>query len=286
MSWPSQGVHEGLDFALYRADDITQRDDKHSIKGKAVSKSLITDFIADPAAWKASPPKKQTTAMKGGSLFDCLLTTPGEIASRYVISPFAEFRSNTAKAWRDEQEAAGIEVVKEEQMQFARAQLIAVMDHPSAAKIINGSQKQVAFRHATKYGFDSKGMIDILTKDPDVIVDLKNCEPGAMESKRSMQRYIFEWSLHIQAGCYNQGLEIATGETRRRFKFIFVTSKAPIRVAVIELPLAAILFGADQYRAGIKRFSECMESDRWPSIWDGEVELDLPEYAYADGGEG
>jgi hypothetical protein len=64
-----------------------------------------------------------------------------------------------------------------------------------------------------------------------------------------------------------------------------VTSKPPHRVAVVELPMAAVIFGADQYAAGINRFAECLESNRWPSIWDGEVEIDLPEYAYTEKGD-
>jgi len=283
--WPAQGVHESVPFATYRADDIKQHDDRNTVIGKAVSKSLIVDFMDDPAAWKASPAKAQTSAMKAGSLLDCLLTTPEEMNSRYTISPYADFRSNAAKSWRDDQIASGTEVVKEDQIAFATDQANAIMAKPEAAKLIRGAMKQVAFRHHTKYGFDSKGLIDYVPTDPETLVDLKSCEPGALESKRSLQRHIFEWGYHVQAGAYAEGYSIASGEERAKFKFIFVTSKYPLRVAVIELPLAAILFGADLYRAGMKRFSECMESDRWPSIWDGEIKLDLPEYAYTDGGD-
>ena len=77
MNWPAQGIHHGVPFATYRACDITQTDTIETVAGKSVSKSLITDFIPDPFAWKQSPPKKQTAAMKCGSLFDCLLTDTG-----------------------------------------------------------------------------------------------------------------------------------------------------------------------------------------------------------------
>lgn len=283
MNWPAQGVHEGIPFELYRSDDIKQSDDRHTVKGKSVSKSMITDFIPDPSAWKAKPAKIQTAAMKGGSLFDCLLTCPEEFDSRYAISEYTEFRTNESKAWRDIIEAGGMEVLKPAQLELAQAQVAAVIAKPEAANLIFGSRKQVAFRHATKYGFGSKGLIDIVPNDDSLLVDIKTCQPSAMESKRDLQRHIFEWGYHIQAGAYCEGWTIASGQERSRFKFIFVTSSAPFRVAVIELPLAAILFGADQYRAGMKRFSECIEADRWPSIWDGEVELDLPEYAYVEG---
>ena len=285
MSWPAQGIHESVPFSTYRADDITQADDKHSVIGKAVSKSLIVSFMEDPAAWKASLPKKQTKAMRGGSLFDCLLTTPGEIASRYIVSPYADFRTNESKAWRDEQETMGVEVVKQSDMDSARAQLMAVMDKPEAAALINGSRKQVAFRHRTKYGFDAKGLIDIVPTDDETLVDIKTCETSALESQRSLIRHIVKWQYHLQAGSYCEGYSIASGQERTKFKFIFVTSSAPFRVAVISLPLPAILFGAGLYSAGMQKLAVCLDADRWPSIWDGEVTLDLPEYIYTEGGE-
>ena len=285
MNWPAPGIHECIPFDAYRADDIRQTDDKHSVIGKAVSKSLIVSFMADPSAWKASPPKVQTKAMKAGSLLDCLLTTPKEMKSRYTISPYDSFRTNEAKAWRDEMGASGVEVVTQDQIDLAYTQVDKIMSHPAAARLLKGARRQVAFRHKTKYGFDAKGLIDIVPEDDETLVDLKNCEPRALESRRSLSRYIMDWSYHVQAGSYCEGYSIASGSERIRFKFIFVTSSAPFRVAVIELPLSAMLFGADQYRAGMKQFAECMEADRWPSIWDGEQELDLPGYAYVESGD-
>jgi len=51
-AWPTPGIHEGIPFATYRADDIRQTDTAETIKGKAVSKSLIVDFMADPQRGK------------------------------------------------------------------------------------------------------------------------------------------------------------------------------------------------------------------------------------------
>lgn len=285
MNWPSPGIHESVPFADYRSDDIRQSDTAESIKGKAVSKSLIVDFMADPLAWKASPPKSTSSAMAAGSLLDCMLTTPHEFADRYAVSPYDSFRTNESKAWRDEMEASGVEVVTQDKIDHANAQVSAIMAHDAARKLFFGSKRQVAFRHATKYGFASKGLIDIVPECDETLVDLKTCQSSALDSRRSLSRYIMDWNYHVQAGAYCEGFSIASGSERTRFKFIFVASHAPFRVAVIELPMAAILFGADQYRAGMAKFAECMENDRWPSIWDGEVTLDLPEYAYMEGGD-
>jgi len=270
---------------LAHADDIRQTDTIKTLKGKAVSKSLIIDFMADPSAWKATLPKVSTKAMKSGSLLDCLLLTPGDMRSRYAISPFNDFKTNEAKAWRSVQNEKGIEVITSEMMETATAQSNAILAHDAARKLLNGARTQIAFRHKTKYGFDSKGLIDIEPLEADLLVDLKQCSPSALESRRSLQRYIYDWDYHVQAGCYCEGYSIASGHERSRFKFIFVSSKAPFKVAVIELPLPAILLGSDQYRLGLSKFAECMETDHWPSIWDEEQIIDLPEYAYTEGGD-
>lgn len=284
-TWPKQGIHTGVPFAIYRACDITQRDTWETVKGKSVSKSLICDFIEDPAAWKASSRKEPTGAMQAGSMLDCLLTEPHTFHDRYIMSEYAEFRSDKSKAWKAEMEAAGKVVFKRDQFDTAQAQLAAIKDKPEALALLNGAQFQVAFRHNTKYPFGSKGLIDILPDDSETIVDLKTCQSSALESRRSLAKHIYDWGYHIQAGSYCEGFEIATGEQRHKFKFIFVTSAPPFRVAVVELPLRTVLFGADIYRMGIARFAACLESNTWPSIWDGEVELDIPEYAYNEGGE-
>jgi len=278
MSW--HGIKTGLSFADYRSDDITQSDTIATVKEKAISKSLICNFIADPWAWKNSPPKAQTKAMRAGSVLDCLLTEPRKFDERYAISPYKDFRTNDAKAWRQAIEDEGRSILTESDFEAAEAQLRAIKAKPEAVALLDGAQFQVAFRHPTKFPFYSKGLIDILPDDGETIVDLKTCEPSAMESKRNLRRHIYEWLYHVQAGAYCEGYSIASGEERTKFKFIFVTSKAPFIVAVVELPFAAISFGSDIYRNGAKRFAECLEHNTWPSMWHGEVELDIPEYAY------
>lgn len=276
------GIKQNIPFSLYRSDDITQSDTWQTVTDKAVSKSLICDLIEDPAVWKASVKKEPTSAMQSGSLLDCLLTEPDKFETRYVMSEYDKFQSNESKAWRQEMEDAGLVVLKQDQFDSAQSQLMAIKSKPEAAELLDGAQFQVAFRHKTKHPFASKGLIDILPNDGETIVDLKTCQASALESKRSLRKYIYDWMYHVQAGCYCEGYAIASGQERTRFKFIFVTSTAPYRVAVVELPFAAISFGADIYRNGVNRFATCLESNSWPSLWDGEVELDLPDYAYND----
>jgi len=280
VNYPTNGIHHNVPFGIYRSDDINQNDTIDTVKDKAVSKSLICSFIEDPGAWKYYPKAKPTMAMRAGSLIDCLLTEPLEFKNRYVVSEYDEFRTNASKEWRTEMEASGLVVLKQSELEAAQSQLIAIKSKPEAAAILDGAQFQVAFRHATKYPFASKGLIDILPADGETIVDLKTCAPSALESKRSLQRYIFDWMYHVQAGAYCDGYALATGEERTRFKFIFITSAPPFKVAVVELPYSAIALGADVYRNGLKQFAECLETDTYPSMWDGEIELDIPEYAY------
>lgn len=274
------GVHYGMSFADYRADDFSRNDTWETAPNKSVSKSMITGFIKDPSVWKQPKEAKTTAAMRSGSLLDCLLTTPDQYSHKYVISPYAEFRTNESKAWRTEMEESGVEVIKEDQYTFADMQLNAIKAKPEAAGLIKDAQFQVAFCHKTAYPFTAKGLIDILPNDKETLVDLKTCEPSALDSKRNLQRHIYDWAYHVQAGAYCEGMSIASGNEYTRFKFIFVSNKPPVRVAVVELPFSAISFGADIYRNGIKYFAECLERNYFPSIWDGEFELDLPQYAY------
>ena len=280
MNWPEQGIHHGVPFSIYREDDITPADTRETVIGKAVSKSMLTKFAEDPGTWKRSIRKETTAAMRTGSLVDCLLLEPDKFETRYALSPYADFRKKEAQEWRSEMAKGGVEVITEDQMATAQDMVDACKNHYDAGALLYGAKTQLAFRHATKHGFDAKGLIDAVPLAEDTLVDLKTCRASALENKRSLQREIFEWGYHIQAGAYLDGFNIAGGEERTRFKFVFVSSAPPHTVAVIELPLAAILLGAEQYRAAMQRFADCLMDDVWPSQWDGTVELDLPEYAY------
>lgn len=276
------GISHGIPFSAYSECNISKYDKWEDVAGKSVSKSLITKFIEDPWAWRNAPRTEPTRSMQAGSLLDTLLTEPDKFHTRYVMSEYDEFRTKESKAWRDEMEAAGMIVLKQDQFDYAQAQLNAIKAKPEAASLIKGAQFQVAFKHKTKHPFNAKGLIDIVPTDKETLVDLKTCEPSALESKRSLARHIHDWLYHAQAGAYCQGWSIASGQDRTRFKFIFVSNKPPFRVAVVELPFSAIMFGTSIYMNGIDQFAKCLENNYFPSIWDGEVELDLPQYAYTD----
>jgi len=269
-----------VDFSAYRGKSITPRDTIKTAVGKTCSQSLIKSFIQDPALWKISPRREATPAMKAGSLLDCLITQPDLVEEKYIISPYAEFRTNEAKAWRDSQTAT---VITQADMDAAEAQSLAIYAKPEAYALMRDAKMQVGFQHKTKHVFDSMGLIDVVPTDPHTLVDLKTCQPAALESHRSLQRHIFEWGYHIQAGAYCEGYSIASGEDRHKFKFILVPSKPPYTVAVVELPLSAILHGAKIYTQGMAMLADCLERDVWPSMWDGEVQLDIPSYGYQEG---
>lgn len=282
IAWPAHGIHFGVPFSIYRSDDITQSDTWETAQGKAVSKSLIADFIEDPGTWKASKRKEVTASMGFGLLVDTLLLEPDKFETRYTVSPYADFRKKEAQEWKSEMEAAGIEIVTEDRLASAHDACEAVRNHDAAGAILYGAKTQVAFRHKTRHGLASKGLIDIVPLAEDTLADLKTCSQSALENKRALQRHIYEWGYHIQAGAYLDGWNIASGDERTRFKFIFVTNSEPFRCAVVEIPLSAILLGSQQYQSGIERLVDCFERDEWPSQWDGVVDIDLPEYAYIE----
>lgn len=268
-----------MTFEQYRADDFTPQDTWADSPHRSVSKSLIVSYLDDAKAWRQSVKKKQTLAMKKGSLFDALLTDEANFDDLYVLSPYADFRTNEAKAWRDTNNK---EVITQAQLQDAQDQRAAVMDHEAAAKLIKHGQFQVPFFHGTKHPFRSKGLIDLIPLEPRTIVDVKTCQAGALDSIRSLQRHIVDFGYHIQAGAYSRGYTLATGNRIDTFKFIFVTSTRPFRVAVIEMHPNAVHFGNQIYQRGMDAFAMSLETDVWPSKWDGTNEIDLPEYTYND----
>ena len=69
----------------------------------ALSKSVLWKFAKNPHKWHATKdaPFAPTASMAWGSLVDCLILDRGSFGDRFAGSPFPDFRTKEAMAWRD-----------------------------------------------------------------------------------------------------------------------------------------------------------------------------------------
>lgn len=152
--------------------------------------------------YELSKTKEATPAMINGSLKHDLLLSPEEFKSNYAIfqSSFDSFRSNAAKAERDEfyaqAEAQGKTVVSADQL--AKAQVTRDNLWSNYQHIIEPAEKELSVTNIVN-GVPIKGRIDLLGVDEKVI-DLKSIPSITVHKCRQI---IGERFINVQLAWYN-----------------------------------------------------------------------------------
>jgi len=281
------GLYPGIRTKDYFA--LNKAKTESGIEYRIPSKSLLAQFAKNPRAWKDDPEFKTTAAMNAGSLLDCLLLTPNEMGSQFIlkptgmpnrphkhldegvpVSPTAKKTQEAVLRWQNfEIEAAGKAVVTSDQIMTARRAAENVKRSKLGGYLLNNCETQVAMFH-----FDNdvnmwvKGMIDILPNKNsdfgDCIVDLKSTS-GFLPSE--FRKICWNFSYHEQAALYLLMYNAITGEDRERFLFLVSDSKNNNDCGVLEMDKEWIEMGQESVLAKLSYYARCVEKDNWPGAY-------------------
>ena len=180
------------------------------------------------------PDTSKSDALVQGALFHDTLEQyiPGGdiiLPCAYTISPYDDFRTKEARTWKADQEAAGVQVIKQAVWDNVREMVKALVQHPAIKKLFGMPQiREGAFR-AELAGLQVKIKPDLLvmTNTGLVCVDYKTAESVAPER---FGRKAFDYGYHLQSWLY---CEILTQLTGLPVKFLFaaVEKEAPYAMA-------------------------------------------------------
>ena len=249
----------------------------------AVSKSTLWKFAKNPAKWFKTRHEKlePTASMVWGSLVDCLVLQPHELAECFAVSSFADFRTKEAQAWRDSQTVPVITLAQVEEAKKA-AELIRA--HHFAGAMLDGSTCQVSalsegLDPETGERFTGKCRVDIVPGASgafgDWLIDLKTTQSIA-----KLPSTIADFGYHVQAAWYLDMFNAASGEDRTRWGFIFQESEAPYEIAVVELDPEDIAAGRKWYLRALSQWCQSHKTGNFPSPWDDEIKVvSLPGWA-------
>lgn len=267
MTFPSPGVHYGVSERDYHAIGHDQG---------FVSKSLLWKFAASPFKWKHGPPFKTTKAMDFGSLVDCILTG-GNINADFAVAEYKECRTNEAKAWKAAQEESGKTVIKEVDLCEARIAVDAIRSNSFATEIMQDATFQASVSLSgnepeTGESFQAKCRLDIVPDKEgaygDWIFDLKT-----VSDLNDLGKTVANFGYHGQAGLYLDLWNIATGDNRTRWGFIWCESSPPYETAVTEMDPEDIEAGRIWYREALALWCKCQRDQNFPSKWEDEIKV-------------
>lgn len=212
-----------------------------------------------PAIGQRPDDRKETTALYMGSLVHRLALDKGD---EYVISPYDEYRSNEAKAWRDETRAAGIIPVKQKDYDVAEQMAATVraaivketQGHPYETEVV------IAWKRGDRW---CRLMLDVWCPALLLGLDAKTCM-GADDL--SIDR-AFASGYGRQDAWYLEGIEVVTGNTgHAKFGFLFVEKEAPWLDRFAESTEAMRHGSRLEIERAFRTFDACMSAGEWPGF--------------------
>jgi hypothetical protein len=232
--------------------------------------------------WRFAPKEfSPTGAMSWGSLVDCFLLTPEEVAKTVVFSPYADYRSKAAQEFKKEIEASGRVLMKADEQDAINKAVSILKSDRLAGPIIENSNKQVILLNEIQ-GVKFKGLVDIAPIGADYLCDLKTTSDFSI---RGFSNTTAKFGYHIQAGIYLKLWNLCNPDDQRRgFRFIWQDSSAPYEVAVTELPTADIEAGSEWAAFQLDRLIKATDENKWPNILGDKIAvIGRPTWAtYAD----
>jgi len=258
----------GVDFDVYR-------------KAAGVNVSSLKDLARSPLHYRhAKDNQKPTTAaMSLGTAAHCATLEPERFAEAFITWTGGIRRGKEWDAFKADAEAAQRLVLTEDERDTAQAIAEAVRACPEAMVYLRHGHAEVSMAwHHDEPVMLLKGRVDWLTvvDGCDVLVGLKttrDLRPRKFAAQAADLCYHWQWSF------YADGFERITGRTPLMVEIV-VESAAPHAVAVYRIPEHVLERGRQEYREALEQLARCEARGVWPGPVVGEVEFDLPAWAY------
>lgn len=264
----SPGVHR-IEADAYHRDPCAEPSLSSTLARLILSRSPLHAWTASPRLNPAWEPIEKKTFDIGRAAHRAVLGAGGD----YVAYPAEYLASNgaastkEAKAWAEEQRAAGRTPLKADEVDQVGAMADAVQRQLAAMGIKLDPARSELSAIAEIDGIWCRAMIDNAPTDPrQPLYDIKSTTDASPEA---LAKTIATYGYDVQAAHYLAVWKAATGEDRK-FRMIFVEKEAPFGVSVAELYRkpsheADWFDHANALASEARRiWGECLTSGVWP----------------------
>jgi hypothetical protein len=198
---------------------------------------------------------------------------------RYAVRPaaFKDWRTDAAKAWRDEQVAAGKAVLVPDDLEVIEGIARQIACHPIAGHLLTGHvEKTLVWKDPT--GVWLKSRPDVIPTADGVVADLKVM---ASAKPSDFGRSIRDHGYHLQAAMTSIAMHKLFGVKVTDFVFVVAEKSPPYPVSVIPLDPDWIYWGRRQLRRAVNTFARCVETGEWPG-YPPEQTAYIPRWAQTE----
>lgn len=265
-------------------------------KHPAISRSSLKDFWDNPWAWKKGLPERESKGMSFGKLVDEALFYPAYCEDHYIEEPLEyentkgeqkpwNYNADRCKEWRENVRIHRCEPISKSLKEDVEKAIGNIRMDALCAEILNKAKTQVMITAEVVIDGQTipvKTLIDavpMVAKDhvfSDIIADLKTARSI---KTHVMEREVDKYWYHVQAAMCLDLWNAATGEKRYHFMLFGVKNVSPFPVFHKELDNDFIRCGRRDYKLALKKYAECLKSDKWPGE-DGDMlgDLTCPSY--------
>ncbi len=194
-----------------------------------------------------------------------------------------DWRTNAAKAWRAEQEAAGKSVILPADAAVVEAMAVKVHEDRWAHALLSqpGRPEVALFWLDPETGVQRRALVDYLptaTNDRGIMlpVDIKSADSVAPTG--DMERKLYDHAWHRQGTTIADGIIELGLAADVDFYFIVQSKKAPHLVTVVRLDTEAQRIGRIENRRALLVYKECLETGVWPDYAEEPVTLGVPAW--------
>jgi hypothetical protein len=198
-----------------------------------------------------------------------------------VVVDAPDWRTNAAKAQRDEAYATGKVPLLRHDYDHVVAMADALFEHPLAAALLDpamGDAEQSMFWTDPPTGVWLRARLDWYRhRAPGrlLIPDYKTTDSAATEH---VQRDMHKYGYYIQAAFYRAGANLLGAGDDAEFLLIAQEKTPPYLVNVVAPDENAVRIGERRMRQAIETYAECTATGRWPGYSDDVEYVSLPAW--------
>lgn len=218
--------------------------------------------------------ERDTGALRFGRAAHAWILGRPEFDKEFVVSPYDEFRSKEAKAWREKQSR---DIVKPSQLEAIKMMGETILKTPLIQNAFkDGKAEQSLIWQDKETGIWLKTRPDWL---PNKLQFVPNYKTARSSRPDDFTKAAFGLGYHQGAALCLDGLRevLGWGETASYY-FVVQEKAAPYVATLIVMKDTAIEWGRLQNRSALRKLADCLDSGKWPGYASGAVEIDIPAW--------
>lgn len=245
---------------------------------RKVEDQSLAHFWADSYLNPEREPFEPTASMILGQAAHHLLLGESNFAVKFIVRPkeFKDWRTDAAKSWKAEQEAAGKTVLVPDQVEVIKRMAASLHKHPLVRDgLLSGAVEQSMIWKDAETGLWLKSRPDVRPAPNAIICDMKttaDASPG--ECERTMANYGYEMQLALAA----IGMRELFGVRETECVFVFVETKAPFAVSVRPVDPNAVAYGLMRVRRAVRKLAKAFDTGDFPAYENDLTTLSLPAW--------